>query len=238
MDSEALPSGGASGPARAGLTWLEGATLALLVAAGRHRPRRLPLRRLQPGHHRPHPQALHGPVPLPLGRDGGHGRAVPHPLLRAPGRPAARHGMRSPPRSSPSTSSPSRPPWPACIASAAGAAAAKPALLALLIAIPVRNGIANESLYRVQFSHSHLASALVIWAMALFLEGRRILPLLMLSLGAYIHVLYSIYVLVPCLLVVLWRRARSDGAAPCSAWPRPCCRCSPSWSGRSRTARP
>ena len=32
MDSKALPSGGASGPVRAGLTWLEGATLALLVA--------------------------------------------------------------------------------------------------------------------------------------------------------------------------------------------------------------
>lgn len=76
-------------------------------------------------------------------------------------------------------------------------------LIALLIAIPVRNGIANESLYRVQFSHSHLASALVIWAMALFLEGRRLLPLLMLSLGAYNHVLYSLYVLVPCLLVLL-----------------------------------
>ena len=32
MDSPTLPSGGASGPVRAGLTWLEGATLALLVA--------------------------------------------------------------------------------------------------------------------------------------------------------------------------------------------------------------
>ena len=32
MDSPTLPSGGASSPARAGLTWLEGATLALLVA--------------------------------------------------------------------------------------------------------------------------------------------------------------------------------------------------------------
>src|SRR5258705_9768792 len=50
-------------------------------------------------------------------------------------------------------------------------------LVAFLIAIPVRNGIANESLYRVQFSHSHLASALVIWAMVQFLEGRRIPPL-------------------------------------------------------------
>jgi hypothetical protein len=83
-------------------------------------------------------------------------------------------------------------------------------LLAFLIAIPVRNGIANESLYRVQFSHSHLASALVIWAMVLFLEGRRILPLLMLSIGAYLHVLYSIYVLVPCVLVLLYE-AREVG---------------------------
>jgi hypothetical protein len=83
-------------------------------------------------------------------------------------------------------------------------------LLALVIAIPVRNGIANESLYRVQFSHSHLASALVIWAIVLFLEGRRVVPLLMLSLGAYNHVLYSVYVLVPCLLVVLFE-AREVG---------------------------
>jgi hypothetical protein len=83
-------------------------------------------------------------------------------------------------------------------------------LVALLIGIPVRNGIANESLYRIQFSHSHLASALVIWAMALFLEGRRLLPLLMLSLGAYNHALYSIYVLVPCVLVLLFE-AREVG---------------------------
>jgi hypothetical protein len=76
-------------------------------------------------------------------------------------------------------------------------------LVAVLFAIPVRNGIANESLYRVQFSHSHVASALVIWALVLFLEGRRLLPLLMLSLGAYNHVLYSVYVLVPCILVLL-----------------------------------
>jgi hypothetical protein len=86
-------------------------------------------------------------------------------------------------------------------------------LLALLIAVPVRNGIANESLYRVQFSHSHIASALVIWAMVLFLEGRRIMPLLLLSIGAYNHVLYSIYVLVPCLMVVLME-ARAVGRRP------------------------
>ena len=79
-------------------------------------------------------------------------------------------------------------------------------VLALLIAIPVRNGIANEALYRVQFSHSHLASALVIWCLAWFLEGRRLLPLLALSIGAYVHALYSIYVLVPCLMVVLLER--------------------------------
>jgi hypothetical protein len=82
-------------------------------------------------------------------------------------------------------------------------------LLAVLIAVPVRVGIANEALYRVQFSHSHLASALVIWAMAWFLEGRRRLPLLALSLGAYNHVLYSVYVLVPCLLVVLAERKQA-----------------------------
>jgi hypothetical protein len=82
-------------------------------------------------------------------------------------------------------------------------------LLAVLIAVPVRVGIANEALYRVQFSHSHLASALVIWAMAWFLEGRRRLPLLVLSLGAYNHVLYSVYVLVPCLLVVLAERKQA-----------------------------
>jgi hypothetical protein len=46
--------------------------------------------------------------------------------------------------------------------------------------------------------------------MALFLEGRRILPLLMLSLGAYLHVLYSLYVLVPCVLVLLYE-AREVG---------------------------
>lgn len=76
-------------------------------------------------------------------------------------------------------------------------------VLALLIAIPVRVGIANEALYRVQFSHSHLSSALVIWCMAWFLEGRRLLPLLALSIGAYVHALYSVYVLIPCLIVVL-----------------------------------
>lgn len=79
-------------------------------------------------------------------------------------------------------------------------------ILALLIAIPVRNGIANESLYRVQFSHSHVASALAIWALAWFLEGRRLLPLLVLSIGVYNHVLYSAYVLVPCLIAVLVER--------------------------------
>jgi hypothetical protein len=46
--------------------------------------------------------------------------------------------------------------------------------------------------------------------MALFLEGRRLLPLLMLSVGAYNHVLYSLYVLVPCLIVVLFE-ARAAG---------------------------
>ncbi len=77
-------------------------------------------------------------------------------------------------------------------------------LLCLLFAVPVRIGLAGEALYRVAFSHSHLASALTIWAIVWFLEGRRALPLLVLSLGAYNHLLYSVYVLVPMTLVVLW----------------------------------
>jgi len=78
--------------------------------------------------------------------------------------------------------------------------------LAVLFAVPVRIGLAGEALYRPAFSHSHVASALVIWAMAWFLEGRRLLPLLVLSLGAYNHLLYSAYVLVPMLLAVWWER--------------------------------
>lgn len=78
--------------------------------------------------------------------------------------------------------------------------------LAVLFAVPVRIGLAGEALYRPAFSHSHVASALAIWTMAWFLEGRRFLPLLVLSLGAYNHLLYSIYVLAPMLLVVLWER--------------------------------
>ncbi len=82
--------------------------------------------------------------------------------------------------------------------------------LALAFAFPVRIGLAGESLYRVAFSHSHLASALTIWAMVWFLEGRRMLPLLVLSLGAYNHLLYSAYVLVPMVMAVLWE-AREVG---------------------------
>jgi hypothetical protein len=78
--------------------------------------------------------------------------------------------------------------------------------LAVLFAIPVRIGLAGEALYRPAFSHSHVASALAIWAIAWFLEGRRFLPLLVLSIGAYNHLLYSVYVLVPMLLAVLWER--------------------------------
>ena len=78
--------------------------------------------------------------------------------------------------------------------------------LAVLFAVPVRIGLAGEALYRPAFSHSHVASALAIWAMAWFLEGRRLLPILVLSLGAYNHLLYSVYVLVPMLLVVWWER--------------------------------
>ena len=79
-------------------------------------------------------------------------------------------------------------------------------VLALLFAFPVRIGLAGEALYRVAFSHSHLASALTIWAIVWFLEGRRMLPILALSLGAYNHLLYSVYMLVPMMLVVLWER--------------------------------
>jgi hypothetical protein len=80
--------------------------------------------------------------------------------------------------------------------------------LTLLIAFPVRIGLAGEALYRVAFSHSHTASALALWAIVWFLEGRRLLPILVLSLGAYNHALYSAYVLAPLLLVVLaeWRQ--------------------------------
>jgi hypothetical protein len=82
-------------------------------------------------------------------------------------------------------------------------------VLSLLLAFPVRIGLAGEALYRVAFSHSHVASALTIWAIVWFLEGRRLLPLLVLSLGAYNHVLYSVYVLVPMLLYVLWEAPRA-----------------------------
>ena len=81
-------------------------------------------------------------------------------------------------------------------------------VLAVAFALPVRIGLAGEALYRVAFSHSHLASALTIWAIVWFLEGRRRLPLLALSFGAYNHILYSAYALVPMTLVVLaeWKR--------------------------------
>jgi hypothetical protein len=77
-------------------------------------------------------------------------------------------------------------------------------VLCLLFAIPVRIGLAGEALYRVAFSHSHVASALTIWAIVWFLEGRRLLPLLVLSVGAYNHLLYSAYMLVPMVLVVIY----------------------------------
>jgi hypothetical protein len=76
-------------------------------------------------------------------------------------------------------------------------------LLAAAFAFPVRVGLAGEALYRVAFSHSHVASALVLWAIVWFFEGRRLLPLLVLSLGAYNHLLYSAYMLVPLTLAVL-----------------------------------
>jgi uncharacterized protein DUF6798 len=77
-------------------------------------------------------------------------------------------------------------------------------LVAVLFTFPIRVGLAGESVYRVAFSHSHVASALVLWAIVWFLEGRRLLPLLVLSLGAYNHLLYSAYMLVPLTLIVLW----------------------------------
>ena len=77
-------------------------------------------------------------------------------------------------------------------------------VLAGLLAMPVRTGLAGEALYRVAFSHSHLASGLDLMALALFLEGRRGLPLLILSLGVYNHALYSLYLLVPFTLMILW----------------------------------
>jgi hypothetical protein len=83
-------------------------------------------------------------------------------------------------------------------------------VLALLFAFPVRIGLAGEALYRVAFSHSHVASALAIWAIVWFVEGRRVLPLLVLSLGAYNHLLYSAYVLVPMVLYLLWEWWESE----------------------------
>ncbi len=80
--------------------------------------------------------------------------------------------------------------------------------LAVLLAMPVRTGFAGEALYRVAFSHSHLASGLDLMALALFLEGRRTLPLLIVSFGVYNHALYSLYLLVPFTLMIFWE-ARS-----------------------------
>ncbi|MEO8358840.1 MAG: DUF6798 domain-containing protein [Vicinamibacteria bacterium] len=77
-------------------------------------------------------------------------------------------------------------------------------VVAVLLAMPVRTGLAGEALYRVAFSHSHLASGLDLMALALFLEGRRVLPILILSLGVYNHALYSLYLLVPFTLAMLW----------------------------------
>ena len=209
MDSKALPSGGASGPARAGLTWLEGATLALLVA-------------------------LAG-IDLVGYRFGDSNQGITVPILKRFMDPSLYRadamvatGERFPTLFYATLAAllPGKESIPAAffalyVFSIAAALAGvyrigrwcggpEAGIVAFLIAIPVRNGIANESLYRVQFSHSHLASALVIWALVLFLEGRRLLPLLMLSLGAYNHVLYSIYVLVPCVLVLLYE-AREVG---------------------------
>ena len=209
MGTSTSPAAGASGPPREGLTWLEGATLAVLVAiAG---------------------------LDLVGYRFGDSNQGITIPILKRfmdsslyKWDVMVATGERFPTIFYATLAAvlPGREAIPAAflilyVVSIAAALAGvyrigrwcggrEAGLLALLIAVPVRNGIANESLYRVQFSHSHLASALVIWAMVLFLEGRRVVPLLMLSLGAYNHVLYSVYVLVPCLLVVLFE-AREAG---------------------------
>jgi hypothetical protein len=78
----------------------------------------------------------------------------------------------------------------------------------LLITFPLRNGLDGEPLHRIAFSHAHLAAAVAIWAIVFFLEGRRLLPLLLLWLVACLHLLYSAYVLVGLLLVVLTERRR------------------------------
>jgi hypothetical protein len=83
-------------------------------------------------------------------------------------------------------------------------------VIAVLLAMPVRTGLAGEALYRVAFSHSHLASGIDLMALALFLEGRRLLPLLILSLGVYNHALYSLYLLVPFTLTIFWEARTTD----------------------------
>jgi hypothetical protein len=83
-------------------------------------------------------------------------------------------------------------------------------VIAVLLAMPVRTGLAGEALYRVAFSHSHLASGIDLMALALFLEGRRLLPLLILSLGVYNHALYSLYLLVPFTLTIFWEDRTTD----------------------------
>ncbi len=209
MEIASSPAAGTSSPPRAGLTWLEGATLALLVA-------------------------LAG-VDLVGYRFGDSNQGITIPILKRFIDPSLYRwdvtvatGERFPTLFYAALAAvlPSTDAIPAAffvlyLASIAAALAGvyrigrwcggpEAGLLALLVAVPVRTGMAGESLYRVQFSHSHVASALVIWAMVLFLEGRRVVPLLMLSLGVYNHVLYSLYVLVPCLLVVL-AEARTAG---------------------------
>ncbi|HEY7411211.1 MAG TPA: DUF6798 domain-containing protein [Vicinamibacteria bacterium] len=84
-------------------------------------------------------------------------------------------------------------------------------LLAVAAAFPVRIGLAGSILYRVLFSHGDVATAVCLWALVFFVEGRRVLPLLLLSLSAYNHLLYSAYLLVPLTLVVLWE-SRAVGA--------------------------
>jgi hypothetical protein len=209
MEISSSPAAGASSPPRAGLTWLEGATLALLVT-------------------------LAG-VDLVGYRFGDSNQGITIPILKrfmdsslyrwdvmvATGERFPTIFYAALAAVLPGTEAIPAAFFVLYVLSVAAALAGvyrigrwfggpEAGILALLIAVPVRNGIANESLYRIQFSHSHLASALVIWAMVLFLEGRRVVPLLVLSLGAYNHVLYSLYVLIPCALVLLYE-AREVG---------------------------
>jgi hypothetical protein len=73
----------------------------------------------------------------------------------------------------------------------------------VLAAFPVRTGLAGAALHRLALSPALVAQALGIWAVALLLEGRRALPLLLLLIAAGTDLLYSAYALVGFLFVVI-----------------------------------